>query len=115
MRAGITSSAARPIWSSPEVWTTAADIFVVLIALALPWSTSLVAIFAVMWLLTVVPTLDSKFFLQIPKRPICVLPIALSCSGGCRDLLVRRAVGYAALCDQSNHKAARASASILSF
>jgi O-antigen ligase len=77
MRAGVTPSATRPIWSGPEIWTTIADIFVVLIALALPWSTSLVAIFAVMWLLTVVPTLDSRFFLQIPKRPICVLPIAL--------------------------------------
>ena len=77
MRAGVTSSAAKPIWSSREIWRTTADIFVVLIALALPWSTSLVAIFAVMWLLTVVPTLDSRFFLQIPKRPICVLPIAL--------------------------------------
>ena len=59
------------------IWTTAADIFVVLIALALPWSTSLVAIFAAIWLLTMVPTLDRTFFLQLPKRPICVLPIAL--------------------------------------
>jgi len=77
LRAGTTSAATRLIRSGPEIWTTAADIFVVLIALALPWSTSLVAIFAVIWLLTVVPTLDSRFFLQIPKRPICVLPVAL--------------------------------------
>jgi O-antigen ligase len=35
-----------------------------------------------MWLPTVVPTLDSRFFLQIPKRPICVLPIALFALAG---------------------------------
>lgn len=29
------------------------------------------------WLLVVIPTLDSKFFVQIPKRPICVLPVAI--------------------------------------
>lgn len=77
MRSDTTPSAVKLIKSGPEIWTTTADIFVVLVALALPWSTSLVAIFAVIWLLTVVPTLDRRFFLQIPKRPICVLPIAL--------------------------------------
>lgn len=30
----------------PAAWATTADIFVILIALSLPWSTSLVAIFA---------------------------------------------------------------------
>ena len=35
--------------------------------------------------------------------------------GGRRDLLVGRAVGHAALCDQSDREAARATGAILSF
>jgi O-antigen ligase len=31
----------------------------------------------VAWLLTLVPTLDIKYFMQTLKRPICALPIAL--------------------------------------
>src|SRR6266849_3911722 len=77
MGAGATSSAGLPIWPGPTVWIKAADIFVVLIALALPWSTSLVAIFAVLWLLTVVPTLDIRSLAETLKQPICAPPIAL--------------------------------------
>jgi O-antigen ligase len=77
MSASVTTAPVLPIWRDPAAWTTMADLFVVLIALALPWSTSLVAIFAVLWLLTVVPTLDIKSFAETLKRPICVLPIAL--------------------------------------
>ena len=61
----------------PAAWATMADIFVILIALSLPWSTSLVAIFAAAFLVTMVPILDFKAFLQSLKRPICALPIAL--------------------------------------
>ena len=57
---GMTSSPTKAIWTGPEISTLTADIFVVLIALALPWSTSLVAIFAVIWLLTLVPTFDRQ-------------------------------------------------------
>ena len=54
-----------------------ADILAVLIALSLPWSTSLVGIFSFFWLAAVAPTLDFRLFLQSLKRPICALPIAL--------------------------------------
>jgi O-antigen ligase len=77
MSAGVTTSPALPIWRDPAAWTRSADVFVILTALALPWSTSLVAIFAVAWLVTLVPTLDIKYFIQTLKRPICALPIAL--------------------------------------
>ena len=77
MSAGMTTSPALPIWRDPAAWIRSADVFVVLTALALPWSTSLVAIFAVAWLLTSVPTLEIGSFLQALKRPICLLPIAL--------------------------------------
>nr|WP_249135072.1 O-antigen ligase family protein [Bradyrhizobium sp. AUGA SZCCT0222] len=66
-----------PVWRDPAWWVKAADIFAVLIAFSLPWSTSLVGIFAVIWLLAVAPTLDLRLFLQSLKRPICALPIAL--------------------------------------
>jgi O-antigen ligase len=66
-----------PGWRDPMAWARTADIFAVLIALALPWSTSLVGIFAVLWLVAVVLTLDIRLFLESLKRPICAFPIAL--------------------------------------
>ena len=77
MRAGMTSSPALPIWRDPAASIKSADVFVVLTALALPWSTSLVAIFAVAWLVTLVPSLEMRHFVQTLKRPICALPLAL--------------------------------------
>ena len=53
------------------------DIVAALIAFSLPWSTSLVGIFAIVWLVTLAPTLDFKLFLLSLKRPVCALPIAL--------------------------------------
>jgi O-antigen ligase len=64
-------------WRDPAAWATTADIFVILIAVSLPWSTSLVAIFAAALLVAMCPFLDVGAFLQSLKRPVCVLPIAL--------------------------------------
>jgi O-antigen ligase len=64
-------------WRDPAAWMTTADIFVILISVSLPWSTSLVGIFGVAFLATMAPFLDVKVFLQSLKRPICALPIAL--------------------------------------
>ena len=66
-----------PTWRDPVAWAKTADICAVLIALSLPWSTSLVAIFAIVWLVALAPTLDFRRFLQSLQRPICALPIAL--------------------------------------
>jgi O-antigen ligase len=65
------------LWRDPAVWLTAADIFAVLTALALPWSTSLVAIFVLCWLGAAAWTLDYGVYFESLKRPICFLPIAL--------------------------------------
>jgi O-antigen ligase len=65
------------LWRDPAAWATTADIFVILIAVSLPWSTSLVAIFAAALLVSMVPFLDVRAFLQSLRRPICALPIAL--------------------------------------
>ena len=64
-------------WRDPAAWIATTDIFIVLIALSLPWSTSLVAIFAVAALVTMVPFFDARAFLQSLKRPVSILPVAL--------------------------------------
>jgi len=64
-------------WRDPATWSKASDIVAVLIALSLPWSTSLVGIFAVVFLLTITPTIDWRAFAVLLRRPICVFPIAL--------------------------------------
>jgi len=77
--AGVISpdGAKLPAWRDPQAWAKTSDITAVLIALSLPWSTSLVGIFVVVWIIAVLPTLDPKSFLAWLKRPICLLPIAL--------------------------------------
>ncbi|SDI52483.1 O-antigen ligase [Bradyrhizobium sp. Rc2d] len=62
---------------SPAAWRETVDIFAVLTAASLPWSTSLAGIFNGLLLLCMVPFLDLRAFLQSLKRPICVAPIAL--------------------------------------
>ncbi|HEX7562158.1 MAG TPA: O-antigen ligase family protein [Bradyrhizobium sp.] len=64
-------------WRNPAAWSTTSDIFAILIAASLPWSTSLVAIFAAALLVSMAPFLDARSFLQSLKRPICALPVAL--------------------------------------
>jgi O-antigen ligase len=65
------------LWRDPAAWSTTVDIFAILIAFSLPWSTTLVGIFAAAFLVSMAPFLDVRAFLQSLKRPICVLPIAL--------------------------------------
>jgi O-antigen ligase len=61
----------------PVAWERTADIFAVLIAAALPWSTSLVGIFVVGWLVVLAPTIDLRSFVLTLRRPFCALPIML--------------------------------------
>jgi O-antigen ligase len=65
------------LWLAPATWVTIADVFAVLTALALPWSTSPVAIFVLCWLGSVALVMDYGVYLQSLKRPICFLPLAL--------------------------------------
>ena len=64
------------LWRDPAAWSTTVDVFAILIAFSLPWSTTLVAIFAAAMLVSMGPFLDVRAFLQSLKRPICLLPIA---------------------------------------
>ena len=63
-------------WRDPAAWCATVDVFAILTAASLPWSTSLPAIFAAAMLVAMVPFLDAHAFLQSLKRPICALPIA---------------------------------------
>jgi len=70
-------SAALPAWRDPAAWVATADVIAVLIALSLPWSTSLVGIFATLWVVAMIPTLDLGRFAELLKRPVCLLPVGL--------------------------------------
>ena len=64
-------------WRDRALWTTIADVFAILAALTLPWSTSLVAIFTVCWLGSVAWVMDWGAYVRSLKQPICYLPLAL--------------------------------------
>lgn len=70
-------AAALPAWRDPARWGLTSDVVAVLIALSLPWSTSLVGIFGVVLLIAIAPTIDIRAFWALLKRPICIVPIAL--------------------------------------
>jgi O-antigen ligase len=61
---------------SRAVWIAAADIAAILLAAALPWSTTLVAVFAVLLLIALGPFLDIAALWRSVKRPIAAVPIA---------------------------------------
>jgi O-antigen ligase len=65
------------LWRDPAAWATTVDIFAILIAVSLPWSTTLVAIFAAALLVSMARFLDFRAFLQSLKRPAAALPIGL--------------------------------------
>jgi O-antigen ligase len=65
------------LWRDPAAWSTTVDISAGLVAFSLPWSTTLVAIFAAAFLVSMAPFLDVGALLRSLKRPICALPIAL--------------------------------------
>jgi O-antigen ligase len=64
-------------WRDPAAWSTTVDVFAILVAVSLPWSTTLVAIFATALLVSMAPFLDVKALLRSLTRPVCALPIAL--------------------------------------
>lgn len=53
-----------------------ADILIVMVAATLPWSTSLPAIFLVLWLVALAPATDFDTFRDLMKRPVCFLPVS---------------------------------------
>ena len=70
-------SLVRRYWRDRALWTTIADIFAILAAFTLPWSTTLVAIFVLCWLGAVAWVMDWRAYGALLKQPICYLPFAL--------------------------------------
>jgi O-antigen ligase len=59
------------------LWITIADIFAILAALTLPWSTTLPGVFVPLWLGAVAWVMDWRAYGRLLKLPICYLPLAL--------------------------------------
>jgi O-antigen ligase len=64
------------LWRDRIFWANAVDTLAILLALSLPWSTSLTGIFAFAMLLAMGPFLDVEAFLASLKRPIAFVPVA---------------------------------------
>ncbi len=60
----------------PAAWIRTVDVIAVLLALSLPWSTSLVGIFGAVIVIAMLPTLDGGAFVRSLQRPVCAVPIA---------------------------------------
>ncbi|WP_315704430.1 MULTISPECIES: O-antigen ligase family protein [unclassified Bradyrhizobium] len=73
------SAAVLPLrrWRDPAAWRTTVDVVAVLLAAALPWSTSLVSILGVVMVITMLPHLDRDAFWRSLRRPISIAPLAL--------------------------------------
>ncbi len=68
------------IWSArhdPAARILNIDLLAVLIAILLPWSTTGVAIAAVLWFAALIPTIEPRALLRSLMRPISMLPIAI--------------------------------------
>jgi len=68
------------VWSArhnPAARILNIDLLTVLIAILLPWSTTGVAIAAVLWFVALVPTIEPRALVRSLMRPISVLPIAI--------------------------------------
>jgi O-antigen ligase len=64
-------------WHDPAARILNVDLLTILIAILLPWSTSGVAIAALLWVVALIPTLELRPFLLSLKRPISAFPVAL--------------------------------------
>ena len=75
----VTAIQSSPVaaWRDPTAWSKTSDIVAVLLALSLPWSTSLVGIFGAIFVLTLTPTIEWRPFIDSVRRPASALPIAL--------------------------------------
>jgi O-antigen ligase len=68
----------RRHWRDRATWMTVADVFAILAALTLPWSTTLPGIFVACWLGATALVTDWRAFARLLKHPICYLPLALA-------------------------------------
>ena len=89
-------SLVRRYWRDRARWMTIADVFVILAALTLPWSTSLVAIFVACWLVAVAWVMDWRAYARLLKQPDLLFAAGAGRTGRDRHALVGRGMGRAA-------------------
>ncbi|WP_342722206.1 O-antigen ligase family protein [Bradyrhizobium sp. B097] len=64
-------------WSGSIAYVRTTDILIVLAAASLPWSTTALAVFMLLWLVAVIPTIDWEQFILDLAQPAFALPVAL--------------------------------------
>lgn len=75
--AALAPSGLARIVQDKAAWINTADAVAILIAVALPVSTSAVEILAGVFVAALLPTIDGKALVRLLKRPVCFLPLAL--------------------------------------
>jgi O-antigen ligase len=63
-------------WPKSRLWLVSVDLYPALVAASLPWSTTAVSVFAVLWILLVLPTIRWQAFLESLRAPASFLPLA---------------------------------------
>jgi O-antigen ligase len=71
---GISAAFGRAIRS--HFWLLCVDIYPALVAASIPWSTTAVAVFMVVWFIVLLPTIDPRAFLHSLTQPSFWLPLA---------------------------------------
>ena len=79
----LTAPVARPAipeliasWPQSRFWLLCVDLYPALAAASLPWSTTAVSVFMVLWLLAVLPTIRWQAFFKSLRAPASFLPLA---------------------------------------
>jgi O-antigen ligase len=63
-------------WPQSRFWLLCADLYPALAAASLPWSTTAVSVFTVLWILVVLPTIRWQTFFESLRAPASFLPLA---------------------------------------
>jgi O-antigen ligase len=73
------AQAGRRFWrfTGSRAWQFSVDLYPVLVAAALPWSTSAVLIFMTIWFFALIPTIEPAGFSRSLRAPSSLAPIAL--------------------------------------
>jgi O-antigen ligase len=64
-------------WFSSAAYRRCTELLIELAAASLPWSTTAPAIFIVLWLILVIPTIEAEEFAGVLAQPAAALPLAL--------------------------------------
>jgi len=63
-------------WPKTQFWRLCVDLYPALAAASLPWSTTAVSVFMVLWLIVLLPTIRWPAFLETLRAPAGYLPLA---------------------------------------